>query len=75
MIVDRLLTRKQACQILQVCDNTLTRMIEDRQVEAVDIRKPGGKYAIWRIKAESLRDPIDPRAKIEMLDIERSLGL
>jgi len=55
-----LLTRSQAAKLLNVCPNTLTRMIESHQVEVVDLRKPGGKYAILRIKADSLRNPADP---------------
>jgi excisionase family DNA binding protein len=70
-----LLKPKEACRILGVCRNTLLRMIEDRQVDAVDIRRPGGKYAIYRIKADSLQNPVDPADKIVMLDIERGLAL
>jgi hypothetical protein len=72
---DRLLKPREACRILGVCRNTLLRLIEDRQVDVVDIRKPGGKYAILRIKAESLQNPVNLLDKIAMLDIERGLGL
>lgn len=71
---DRLLKPREACRILGVCRNTLLRMIEDRQIEAIDIRKPGGKYAIWRIRADSLRNPIDPVERLIMGEIERGLG-
>lgn len=69
-----LLTPKEARAILKVSPNTLKRMIEDHQVEAVDIRKPGGKYAIYRIKADSLRNPTDPAERVIMGEIERGLG-
>ena len=69
-----LLTPKEARAILKVSPNTLRRMIEDHQVEVVDIRKPGGKYAILRIKADSLRNPIDPAERLAQGEIERGLG-
>jgi len=75
MIPDRLLRIPEACAYLGVCRNTLLRMIEDGQVEAVDIRRPGGRYAILRIKAASLERPINPEDRIRELDIERRAGV
>lgn len=69
-----LLKPAQARAILKVSPNTLRRMIRDHQVEAVDIRKPGGKYAILRIKADSLRNPTDPMERAALGQIKRGLG-
>jgi len=69
-----LIKPKEACAILGVCRNTLARMIDSGQVEVVDIRRPGGKYAILRIKADSLRNPTDPAERAIMGEIERGLG-
>ena len=46
-------------------------MIEDGRVEAVDRRKPGGKYAKWLIKPHSLQNVAD----VKFLDFKRRAGL
>lgn len=55
------LTIKQACAQLQVSRNTLLGMIEDGRVQAIDRRKPGGKYAKWLIHPHSLTSLADAR--------------
>lgn len=67
----QLLTMKQACEYFQVSRNTLKAMISDGRVEAVDIRKPGGLYAKWRIKKYSLTNVAD----LKVLDFMRRAGL
>jgi excisionase family DNA binding protein len=67
----QLLTMKQACDYFQVSRNILKEMITDGRVEAVDIRKPGGTYAKWRIKKHSLTNVAD----IKLLDFMRRAGL
>lgn len=64
----------EACQILGVCRNTMRRLIEDGQVEAVDIRKKGGRYAIYRIKPDTLRDFHNEAERVIMAGILRGLG-
>jgi excisionase family DNA binding protein len=67
----QLLTVKQACDYFQVSRNTLKAMIADGRVEAIDIRKPGGFYAKWRIKKHSLTNVAD----LKILDFMRRAGL
>ena len=50
------------------CRIILARLIEDGQVAAVDIRRPGGHYAIYRIKPDSLRDFQNERYRIFMIE-------
>lgn len=71
--MDRCLTIKQACAALNVCRNTLLAMIADGRVEAVDKRRPGAKYALWRIDAGSFGESVEGRVKIR--EIEKRLGL
>ncbi len=54
-------TIPEACRHLRCCRNTLLAMIEDGRVEAMDRRKPGGKYAKWLIKPHSLQNVADVR--------------
>jgi hypothetical protein len=68
------LTPKEACAILRVCPNTLAAMLADGRVQAVDRRKPGGKYAKLLILADSLRNPVDPAERLAQGEIERGLG-
>lgn len=70
------LTIRQACQALQVCRNTLKLMIADGRVKAVDIRRPGGKYAVWRISAISHRvlHRLSVEEQIKLREIERRMG-
>jgi excisionase family DNA binding protein len=67
----QLLTVKQACDYFQVSRNVLKAMINDGRVEAIDIRKPGGAYAKWRIKKISLTNVAD----LKLLDFIRRAGL
>jgi hypothetical protein len=62
---------RQACAYFQVSRNVLKAMIADGRVEAVDIRKPGGRYAKWRIKKYSLTNVAD----VKFLDFKRRAGL
>jgi hypothetical protein len=55
-------------KILEICRKILARLIEDGQVAAVDIRRPGGHYAIYRIKPDSLRDFQNERDRIFMIE-------
>jgi len=64
-------TVPEACLQLRCCRNTLLAMIEDGRVEAVDRRKPGGKYAKWLIKPHSLQNVAD----VKFLDFKRRAGL
>jgi excisionase family DNA binding protein len=66
-----LLTVKQACQHFKVSRNTLMAMIADGRLDAVDCRRPGGKYALWRIKPHSLQNVAD----LKFLDLKRRSGL
>lgn len=68
------LTIRQACAALQVSRNTLLAMIDDGRIRAVDIRKPGGKYAVWRISA-SLVKALIQADEIKLREIERRIGL
>ena len=68
------LTIKQACAALQVSRNTMLSMIQDGRVEAVDIRKPNGKYAVWRISATLVKAIIQEH-EIKLLEIEKRIGL
>ena len=58
-LLDQYLKIREASNVLGVRRNTLTRMIEEEEVEAVDIYRPGGQYAVYRIRAESLGDITD----------------
>lgn len=64
-------TFNEACQQLRCSRNTLKAMIADGRVEAVDRRKPGGKYAKWLIKPHSLQNVAD----VKFLDFKRRAGL
>jgi hypothetical protein len=34
---------------LQICRNTLLAMIADGRIKAVNLKRPGGKYDVWRV--------------------------
>ena len=66
------LTINQACAALQVSRNTLLAMIRDGRVKAVDIKRPGGKYDVWRVVPE-IQTPVEEQIKLK--EIEKRMEL
>jgi excisionase family DNA binding protein len=70
------LTIRQACAALQVSRNTLLAMIEDGRVKAINLKRPGGKYDVWRIDINVTQtDELVLARRIKLREIERKMGL
>lgn len=68
------LTIAQACQDLQVCRNTLLGLINDGIVNAVNLKRPGGRYDIWRIDLANVGRELSVKERIKLRQIEKRLG-
>ena len=74
-----LLTIRQAAAQINVCRNTLRRMIDDGRVRAKNIN-PRGKRPTWRVVEESLQEfrdaPLGAKVleeKLREVELERRL--
>lgn len=56
---DQLLTIKQVAWLTQLHRRTVTRMIAQGKLRAIDVRVPGGKRATWRIPAKAVEEWLD----------------
>lgn len=56
---DQLLTIKQVAWMTQLHRRTVTRMIAQGKLRAIDVRVPGGKRATWRIPAKAVEEWLD----------------
>jgi predicted site-specific integrase-resolvase len=70
----RFLTIRQACQELQICRNTLLGLINDGIVNAVNLKRPGGRYDILRIDLAKVGSELSIKEKIKLHQIEQRLG-
>lgn len=70
-----LLTIRQACEALQVCRNTLQKMIADGAVTAINLRRPGMQRNIWRIDISTAGQELSVQERLKLKKIERRLSL
>jgi excisionase family DNA binding protein len=69
------LTIRQACDALQVSRNTLLAMIADGRVRARNLKKPGGRYDVWRVDVDSVGQELSVLERVKLRKIERRMGL